>query len=144
MELLNNKFTVTIDNPNASLTGGWKGAKQAKVFRVKSNETGNHCFVKIYGGSMAQINEKDALYHLLSDAADFIDARYCGDIEQYLIENFGYDEFVENAYGHLKKNPELTRVKNGLADQYSKAFDIIGDDDKIVDLINEFREEYDY
>ena len=142
MELLNNKFTVTIDNPNASLTGGWNGAKRAKVFRIKFNETNKHCFVKVYGGSMARINKKDALYCLLSDATDFMDAY--GDVEQYLIDNFGYDEFVEDDYGNIKKNPELARVKKGLADQYKRAFNIIEDDDKIIDLYNEFREEYDY
>ena len=144
MELLNNKFTVTIDNPNASLTGGWKGAKQAKVFRIKFNETDKHCFVKVYGSSMAQINEKNALYYLLNDALDYIDASYSDTIEQYLVENFGYDEFVEDDYGSIKKNPELTRVARGLAEQYKRAFNIIGSNDEIVDLYNEFREEYDY
>ena len=144
MELLNGKFKVTIDNPNASLTGGWNGAKKAKVFKVIFNEINKRCFVKVYGGSMAEITEKDALYYLLDDATTYIDACYCGDVEKYIIENFGYDEFVENGYGHLKKNPEVTRIKKGLASQYERAFNIIGDDDKIVDLLNEFREEYDY
>lgn len=143
MELLNGKFEVTFED-NASLRNAWEGAKQAKKYRIKFNETGKHCFIIIYGGSLATIDEKDALYHLLTDATDYIDARYCGDVEQYLIENFGYDEYVEDSYGRIKKNPELTRVKKGLAEQYSRAFNIIGDDDKIIDLINEFREEYDY
>lgn len=143
MELLNNKFTVTFED-NASLANAWKGAKQAKKFRIKFNETGKHCYIVVYGGSMATIDEKDALYYLLSDAVDYINTRHYESISEYLVEEFGYDEYAEDAYGRLRKNPELTRLEKGLTNQYDKAFNIIGDDNKIIDLLDEFREEYDY
>ena len=143
MELLNGKFTVTFED-NASLRNGWKGAKQAKKYRVKFNETGKHCFIVIYGGSMASIDEKCALYHLLEDAITYKDANDYGNISDYLVSEFGYDEYVENAYGYLKKNPELTRVEKGLYEAYNKACNILHGSDKIRDLLEEFIEEYDY
>lgn len=143
MELLNNKFTVTFED-NASLRGGWESAKQAKKFRIKFNETGKHCFIIIYGGSMASINEKDALYCLLDDALTYKDAKDCGDVSKYLVSEFGYDEYAEDAYGNYKKNPELKRIENGLRKQYEKACNILHGKAKIIDLLEEFREEYNY
>ena len=142
--LLNGKFIVTLNNSNASLTGGWSGARQTRVYTVKCNETNKHCYVTVYGGSMATIDEKDALYYLLSDAVNYINARHYESISEYLVEEFGYDEYAEDVYGRLRKNPELTRLEKGLTNQYKKAFNIIGDDNKIIDLLDEFREEYDY
>lgn len=144
MELLNGKFEVTFED-NASLRNAWEGAKQAEKYRIKFNETGKHCFIVIYGGSMASIDEKDALYSLLDDACVYKDARDCGDISEYLVSEFGYDEYVEDYYGNLKKNPELKRVENGLREQYNKACNILnGSGYNIIDLLDEFREEYDY
>ena len=144
MELLNGKFTVTFED-NASLRNGWDGAKQAKKYRIKFNETSKHCFVVVYGGSMAKIDEKDALYYLLEDAVTYKDANDYGNISDYLVSEFGYDEYVEDAYGYLKKNPELTKIEKGLREAYNKACNILhGGSDKIRDLLDEFIEEYDY
>ena len=144
MELLNNKFEVTFVN-NASLRNApWTSAKQAKEYRIKFNETGNHCFVVIYGGSTAKLDEKDALYCLLDDAVTYKDGKDYGDISQYLIDEFGYDEYTEDAYGRLRKNPKLGRVERGLLKSYEKVCDILHGKAKILDLLDEFREEYDY
>lgn len=143
MELLNGKFEVTFED-NASLRGGWDGAKQAEKYRIKFNETGRHCFIVIYGGSTANIDEKDALYYLLSDAVDYMGAKDYKGIENYLINDLGYDEFVEDAYGRLKKNPELKRVGESLRAQYNKACTLVGGADKLIDELEAFRNEYDY
>lgn len=143
MELLNGKFEVTFED-NASLRGGWDGAKQAEKYRIKFNETGKHCFIVIYGGSMANIDEKDALYSLLDEAFTYKDAKTYGDISEYLVNEFGYDEYTEDVYGCLRKNPELKRIENGLREQYNKACNILHGKAKIIDLLDEFRNEYDY
>jgi len=143
MELLNGKFEVTFV-ANVSLRGAWEGAKQAKQFRIKFNETGEHCFVVVYGGSMANIDEKDALYCLLDDALTYKDAIHYGDVSKYLVDEFGYEEYVEDVYGDYEKNPELKRIENGLRKQYDKACNILHDKARIIDLLEEFREEYDY
>jgi hypothetical protein len=143
MELLNGKFEVTFED-NASLRNAWEGAKQAKKYRIKFNETGKYCFIVIYGGSMANIDEKDALNCLLDDALTYEDAKEYGDISQYLVDEFGYEEYVEDTYGYYIKNPALKRIENGLREQYSKACNILHGKAKIIDLLEEFREEYDY
>ena len=143
MELLNGKFEVTFED-NASLRGAWEGAKQAKKYRIKFNETNKYCFIVIYGGSMASIDEKDALYNLLDDAFTYKDAKAYGDVSQYLVDMFGYDEYVEDVYGNYKKNPELKRIENGLREQYNKVCNILHGKARIIDLLDEFREEYDY
>lgn len=144
MELLNSKFTVTFED-NASLRNApWTAAKQAKEYRIKFNETGKHCFIVIYGGSTANIDEKCALYYLLSEASDYKDAKDYGDISQYLIDEFGYEEYTEDVYGRLRKNPELGRVERGLFKSYEKVCNILHGKAKIFDLLEEFREEYDY
>ena len=144
MELLNGKFEVTFED-NASLRNAWEGAKQAKKYRVKFNETGKYCYVVIYGGSMASLDEKDALYYLLDDALIYKYAKEYGNVSGYLVTEFGYDEYVEDVYGNLKKNPELKRVENGLRVQYDKVCNILnGGSYNIIDLLDEFREEYDY
>ena len=143
MELLNGKFEVTFED-NASLRNGWEGAKQAKKFRIKFNETGKHCFIVIYGGSMAKIDEKCVLYSLLSEAVDYSYGKDYEDFSEYLVSEFGYDEYTEDVYGRLRKNPELKRIENGLREQYNKACNILQGKAKIIDLLDEFREEYDY
>lgn len=146
MELLNGKFEVTFED-NASLRGAWEGAKQAKKFRIKFNETGRHCFIVIYGSSMANIDEKDALYSLLDEAFTYKDAnssRFYSSIEEYLINEFGYEEYVEDARGYYMKNLALKVIENGLREQYNKACNILHGKAKIIDLLDEFREEYDY
>ena len=144
MELLNGKFEVTFED-NASLRNAWEGAKQAKKYRIKFNETNKYCYIVIYGGSMASIDEKDALYHLLDDAFTYKDAKDYGDISKYLVDMFGYDEYTEDVRGYYIKNPALKVIENGLREQYNKACNILhGGSDKIIDLLDEFREEYDY
>jgi len=144
MELLNGKFEVTFV-ANVSLRDAWEGAKQAKQFRIKFNETGEHCFVVVYGGSMASMDEKDALYCLLSEAFYYKNAKDYGDVSQYLVNEFGYDEYVEDARGCYIKNPALKVIENGLREQYNKACNILhGGSSKIRDLLDEFMEEYDY
>jgi hypothetical protein len=144
MELLNGKFEVTFED-NASLRNAWEGAKQAKRYRIKFNATGKHCFIVIYGGSTANIDEKDALYHLLDDAFTYKDGKEYRDFSEYLVNEFGYDEYIEDVYGNYKKNPELKRIENGLREQYNKACNILhGGVYHISDLLDEFREEYDY
>lgn len=143
MELLNGKFEVTFED-NASLRGGWEGAKQAKKFRIKFNETGKHCFIIIYGGSMANIDEKDALYSLLDEAFTYKDAIAYGDVLQYLVDMFGYDEYTEDYRGYYIKNPALKVIESGLREQYNKVCNILHGKARIIDLLDEFREEYDY
>ena len=143
MELLNGKFDVTITNNNASLIDGWKGCTQAKVFRVKSLETKKHCYVKVYGAMNANITEEHALYYLLDDACTYKQAEEYKGIEDYLVNDLCYNEYIENEYGCLKKNPELLKVKKGLCEQYNKIVNM-GLENKLYDLLDEFRNKYDY
>lgn len=143
MELLNGKFEVTFED-NASLRGAWEGAKQAKKYRIKFNETNKYCYIVIYGGSMASIDEKDALYSLLDEAFTYKNGTVYGDFSQYLVDEFGYEEYTEDARGYYIKNPALKVIENGLREQYNKACNILHGKAKIIDLLEEFREEYDY
>lgn len=142
MELLNGKFTVAVHNSNASLEGAWNGATQAKVFRIKFNETGKHCFVKMYGGSLARIDEKDALYCLLSESYDY--HVFKDNIEDWLVNDLGYEEYIEDRYGLMKKNPKLKSIEKTLKAQYNKACTLMGGADKIADEFEAFCKEYDY
>jgi hypothetical protein len=93
---------------------------------------------------MANIDEKDALNCLLDDALTYKDAIHYGDISKYLVDEFGYEEYVEDARGFYMKNPALKVIENGLREQYNKACNILHGKAKIIDLLEEFREEYDY
>ena len=144
MELLLNKYEVTDTENGVNLKEAWSGAKKGAEFEIRNIERNRTVKVKVYGGSMATVDEKCALYYLLSDAVDYMSAKAYKGIDDYLVNDLGYDEFIEDAYGYLKKNPELKRVGEGLKAQYNKACTLVGGADKLIDELEAFRKEYDY
>lgn len=109
-----------------ALDTAWNVSRLSKDWRKKhwicSITDGNRAITwDCYGGSMAELNETEALYYLLSDAETFID-----------IHTFGYTDYVD-------KN-----VYNGLRDSYNKAIQFFGTDERFVEVLETLRQQYDY
>ena len=117
-----------------SVDSAWNVPKLSKDWRKKhwvcKVTDGNKSITwDCYGGSMADLNETEALYYLLSDAETFIDIHTLDDIA----DEFGYTDYQE-----------IKTVYNGLRDSYNKAIAFFGTEEKFCEILDALRQEYDY
>ena len=127
MDFMN--YTITIEADSA-----WSVPFTSKDWRKKhwicSITDGNRAINwDCYGGSMADLEEAEALYYLLSDAETFIDIHTLDDIAN----EFGYTDFNE-----------IKSVYNGLRDSYNKAIQFFGTEEKFCEVLEALRQEYDF
>jgi hypothetical protein len=78
---------------------------------------------------MAELNETEALYYLLSDAETFMDIHTLDDIAN----EFGYTDYEE-----------IKSVYNGLRNSYNKAIAFFGTEKKFCEILEVLRREYNY
>ena len=121
-------FTVTLsDEDTNKLKKGWEGAKKHWRCIVYDKANRKQMGFDIWGGSMATMSPLSALYCYVEDACDYMNVN---DVEDVMHE-FGYDDYSE-----------ARTVFLGLQKAYYKCRRFIGDDDVIIDIANELREEW--
>jgi hypothetical protein len=126
MEFMNYTIEIAIDSAwNVShLSKDWR----KKHWVCKITDGSKSVMWDCYGGSMADIDEIEALYYLLSDAETFIDIHTLDDIA----DEFGYTDYKE-----------IKSVYEALRDAYNKAVQFFGTEDAFVEVLNKVRERID-
>jgi hypothetical protein len=127
MEFMNYTIEIALDS-------AWNVSRLSKDWRKKrwlcKITDGNKSIMwDVYGGSMADLNETEALYYLLSDAETFIDIHTLDDIA----DEFGYTDYRE-----------IKNVYNVLRDSYNKAIQFFGTEERFCEVLEELRQKYDY
>ena len=124
-------FTVTLsDVDTEKLDKAWDGAKKHWRCIVYDKANRRQMGFDVWGGSMAQMSPLEALYFYVSDACDYMNVN---DVEDVMHE-FGYDGYDDYS--------EARTIFLGLQKVYYKCRRFIGDDDVIIDIANELREEW--
>jgi hypothetical protein len=127
MEFMNYTIDIALDS-------AWNVPRLSKDWRKKhwvcKITDGNKSIMwDCYGGSIAELKEAEALYYLLSDAETFIDIHTLDDIA----DEFGYTDYEE-----------IKNVYNGLRDDYNKAIQFFGTEERFCEVLEVLRREYNY
>jgi hypothetical protein len=127
MEFMNYTVEIAIDSAwsVSHLSKDWR----KKHWVCKITDGSKSVMWDVYGGSMAELNETEALYYLLSDAESFIDIHTLDDIADEL----GYTDYQE-----------IKNVYNVLRDSYNKAIQFFGTEERFCEVLETLRQEYDY
>ena len=125
MEFMNYTIEVELDENWSVSLADWREKHWICSITDGNRAVNWDCF----GGSMADLEEVEALYYLLSDAETFIDIHTLDDIAN----EFGYTDFNE-----------IKIVYNGLRDSYNKAIQFFGTEEKFVEVLEALRKEYDF
>lgn len=130
MQTVNYKgFTITLsDADTKKLDKAWKGAKKHWRCIVYDKANRKQMGFDVFGGSRAELKPLEALYGFLNDAYDYIDS--CDSVES-VMDEFGYDNYAE-----------AKRVYKGIENAYFKCRKFIGDDNDILEIVNELREKW--
>ncbi len=122
-------FVVTLSDVDTNkLDKAWKGAKKHWRCIVYDKVNRKQMGFDVFGGSMAELKPLEALYGFLNNAYDYIDG--CCSVESVMNE-FCYDNYAE-----------AKRVYKEIENAYFKCRKFIGDDNDILEIIKELREEW--
>lgn len=120
-------FTVTLSDADTDkLDKAWKEAKKHWRCIVYDKINRKQMSFDMFGGSMATMNPLEALYLFCNDAYTY---SYFGDVKD-LMNEYGYD------YAEAKK------VYKDLEKAYYKCRKFIGDDNDILEIVNELSEKW--
>ena len=121
-------FTVTLsDEDTNKLNKAWKDARKHWRCIVYDKANRKQMGFDVFGGSKVTMKPLEALYCYIEDACDYININ---DVEDVMNE-FGYEDYSEARTIFLK-----------LQKAYYKCRRFIGDDNIIIDIANELREEW--
>ena len=129
MQTINYKgFVVTLsDEDTKKLNKAWDGASKHWTCIVYDKPNRKQMSFDVFGGSMATMQPLEALYMFCDDAFTYT---YFSDIDE-LIHEYGYDTYAE-----------AKKVYKSLESAYFKARKFIGDDNDILEIVNELREKW--
>ena len=121
-------FTVTLsDADTKKLDKAWEGASKHWRCIVYDKLNRKQMGFDVFGGSMATMKPLEALYLFCDDACTYS----CFEDAKDLMYAFGYETYAE-----------AKRVYKSIERKYFKCRKFIGDDNDILEIVNELREKW--
>ena len=121
-------FTVTLsDEDTKKLDKAWNGATKHWRCIVYDKANRKQMGFDVFGGSHATMKSLEALYDFCDDAYTY---SCYEDADDFMI-SYGYDTYAE-----------AKKIYDALGKAYFKARKFIGEDDDILEIVNELREKW--